>query len=232
MTECEKVGRARLMAAMRLSERTYCEKFPCATGEIHYTRDYLQCMKRLLKQSRRPASRRRGSIGKYVAAAAIAIAMLSTSVLSVSAIREPVIEFLTKTYEKCIEFFFDEEVIANAPSSIETAYTLGYVPQGYEPLQFRCRTYSSTSKTRDANGNRILFRQSTFEGSLTWDNEDSNYEILYVDDLKIFHITKHNDKAFLWNTDEYKFQLSVPADLSWEECLRLIRSVTIAENVS
>ena len=35
-------------------------------------------------------------------------------------------------YDKFTEFFFDKSDIEKAPSTIETVYTLGYVPEGYE----------------------------------------------------------------------------------------------------
>ena len=225
MTNKEKSGRDKLMEAMRLSEKTYCDKFSCADGEIRYSEEYLRDMEKLIKKSRNPIRGCFDTVGKRVAAAVIAAVALSGSMMSVSAVREPVVEFITNVYEKFVEIFFDEEDVAKAPSTIDTVYTLGIVPKGYTINKYIIDADSTYMSWINNNGEKLVFMQGILDGNNMIDNEDAQFELISIDGMKIAYANKNGAKYYFWNTLDYKFTLFVSQTISHDTALELIESI-------
>ena len=225
MTNKEKSGQDKLMEAMRLSEFSYCEKFPRVEGEIYYSEDYLRDMEKLIKKSRNPIRGCFDTVGKRVAAAAIAAIALSGSMMSVSAVRKPVVEFITNVYEKFVEIFFDEEDVAKAPSTIDTVYTLGIVPEGYTINKYIIDADSTYMSWINNNGEKLVFMQGILDGNNMIDNEDAQFELISIDGMKIAYVNKNGAKYYFWNTLDYKFTLLVSETISHDAALELIESV-------
>ena len=76
--------------------------------------------------------------------------------MTVSAIREPVVEFFTNVYEKLLEMVFDEEDIATAPNTIETVYSLGTIPDGYVIDHFIIDDVATNIAWKNENGERLV----------------------------------------------------------------------------
>ena len=225
MTNKERSGRDKLMEAIRISERNYCDKFPLANGAIQYSEDYLQEVDSILKKSRNPIRRCFNTVGKRVAAAVIVVAVLGGSMISISAVREPVVEFITNVYEKFVDIFFDEKDIAKAPDTIGTVYTLGMIPNGYTIDQFFIDDCITDMIWKNENGDRLVLSQSILGGSFLMDTEDANFEFLIWNNKKIAYNEKYEIKHFFWNTNEYEFMLTISSDISDEEALALIDSL-------
>lgn len=225
MTNKERAGRDKLMEAMRLSEKTYCDKFPIVNGEILFSKDYLRDVERLIRKSKNPIRWHFDTVGKRVAAAAIAAIALSGSMMSVSAVRKPVVEFITNVYEKFVEIFFDEEDVAKAPSTIDTVYTLGIVPEGYTINKYIIDANSTYMSWINNNGEKLVFMQGILDGNNMIDNEDAQFELISIDGMKIAYVNKNGAKYYFWNTLDYKFTLLVSETISHDATLELIESV-------
>lgn len=225
MTNKEKSGQDKLMEAMRMSEVSCWEKFPRVEGEIHYSEDYLRDMEKLIKKSRNPIRKYFDTVGKRVAAAVIAAVALSGSMMSVSAVREPVVEFITNVYEKFVEIIFDEEDIVKAPSTIEIVYTLGKIPEDYVFDNITIGKLTTCFTWCNKNGDKIFFSQNILDNSDLLDNESSEYELLFHDNMKIAYTNKNGIRSFIWNTAEYTYMLYVPDDIYMDECYEIIESV-------
>ncbi len=226
MTEKERFGRNKLLEAMRVSEKSYCDQFSPAEGEIRYTDDYLRDMEKILQKSKKPIRRYFNFFGKRVAGIVAAILIIFGCSMTVSAVREPVVEFLTNIYEKFIEIVFGDEDVAKAPDSIETVYTLGFVPEGYEMESFLVENSLTKITWKNENGNKIILSQIVLKGFCTLDGEESDYVIFEQHEKSLAYVHKYEYKIFYWNSEAYNFQLIVPCDMSQEEALALIDSIT------
>lgn len=226
MTNKEKSGQDKLMEAMRMSEVSCWEKFPRVEGEIHYSEDYLRDMEKLIKKSRNPIRRYFDTVGKRVAAAVIAAVALSGGMMSVSAVREPVVEFITNVYEKFVEIFFEDNNITKAPKTIETVYTLGIVPTGYNLDRYIITDNATYVTWLNEHKGKIVFSQGILDGNYLFDNEESSYEIIFINKTKIAYVTKNNMKFYFWNDFDYEYSLTVSEDISHETVMQLIESVT------
>ena len=131
MTDKELSGRNLLKEAMKLSDQTYLDKYPPIENEVKYSEKYLKYIDRLIKQTKSPFYKYFNTFGKRVAGIAAAMLIAFSCAMTVKAVREPVVEFITNVYEKFVEIIFDEKDIAKAPDTIGTVYTLGMIPNGY-----------------------------------------------------------------------------------------------------
>lgn len=188
---------------------------------------YKKRMDRLIRRQKQPCWKYVNTVGKRVAVFVLAITLTFALSMSVAAVREPVVEFFVNVYEKFVEFFYDEDDIAKAPDTIETVYTLGYVPEGYELEKVIVEECATKMVWKNSTDNRITFSQKLLSLNDLLDNEFSNYETFVFNDMKIAYIRKNNIIVCVWNSYNYSYALSVPEEISIEECILLIESVHI-----
>ena len=182
--------------------------------------------KKANKNKKKPMLSYLNTTRKQVAAILIAIGIFCGLSIGVYAAREPIVEFFLNVKEKFSEVFFNQEDIEKAPKTIETVYTLGYVPEGYE-LSDR-KIYNKNVKTiwKTSLGTEIIFDPSCINNSeKTIDNENSLSEIFYIENTKILKSEKLDQKIFLWNNNQYIYILTIPKTISDEECNRIISSL-------
>lgn len=166
------------------------------------------------------------TVGRRVASVLIAIGLLSVLSVSVYAARAPISQFISKTYDKYIEFFFGQSDVEKAPSTIETVYTLGYVPEGYELDSQSIEREATVSIWQKKDGNSIKLNQDILTAVSTLDKEDRDIVSYNIEDIQILFKEKYGKKIYFWNTNEYQFQLYiVDDDISAEDGIELIRSI-------
>ena len=182
-------------------------------------------MARLLRAQKKPWWQYTNTVAKKVAVIALVILLTFGASMSVSAVRKPVVEFIVNVYERFVEIFFGEEDVTEAPCELETIYTLGKLPEGYELVESKVQNTSVGFVWKDDDRNCIKFSQYTFESKATYDYESSNYVIVNMSEMKVAMIEKEDRKMFCWNSNEYAFFMRVPIDFSLEECAGLIKSL-------
>ena len=163
--------------------------------------------------------------GTRVAAIFIVIGVFLGFSVGVYAVRKPIVEFFLNVKEKFSEVFFEQEAIDNAPDTIETVYTLGYVPEGYELVD--TQTYKKYTKSvwKDQNEEEIILNQQCIGTSQKLDNENNDFVIFYINTAKVVMREKFHQKEFYWNNDNYTFMLSVPIIISDQESTKIIESI-------
>jgi hypothetical protein len=187
---------------------------------------YIKRMERLIQWQKRSCWKYVNSIGKRIAMIAVAIALTFGLSMSVSAVRKPVVEFFVNMYEKFVEFFYDDDVSAKAPSTIETVYTLGYVPEGYELESCSIeKLVTGFVWTNDA-GEQIVFSQGLLCEYSLMDNENSDYEITSVNDITVAFLDKGSIKCYYWNERGYRFSIRISDGISQAILEQLIESLT------
>jgi len=198
-----------------------------------FEKDDQECARELQALYRKAAVRKKRTCPRYVEAARraasilIAVGVLFGLSAGVYAAREPIVTFLTEVKEKYTEFFFREEDVAKAPARIETVYTLGFVPEGYELESEQVWDEHIKYTWKNADGNLINFTQGVLDGKMMIDNETEEVLTFSIGEQQIFATEKYGTKIYFWNTNDYSYDLRVhDDDISIEEGLELIRSVT------
>ncbi len=196
-----------------------------STEKIHYSEKYERYMARLLRAQKRPWWQYTNTVGKKVAVIALVILLAFGASMSVSAVRKPVVEFIVNVYERFVEIFFGEEDIAEAPCEMDTIYTLGKVPEGYELVECQSRKHFIRFIWEDDEGNSIKFSQCALISKATQDYENSDYVIVDNAGMKIVLVDKFGIKSLYWNSDEYAFSIGAPSSYTFEECVIWIESI-------
>ena len=165
------------------------------------------------------------SVGRRVASILLVIGLVSVFSVSVYAAREPIAQCFSRAYDKYVELFFDLSDIEKSPSTIETVYTLGFVPEGYELNSQSTEIKYTVFIWQNKNGGSIELNQNTLAATHTIDTEDTE-QISFADEQQVFFKKKFGKQAYFWNTNEYQFWLYIEDDdISAEDGMELIRSI-------
>jgi hypothetical protein len=224
MTEQEKLGQRYLEAAFAKMHEIYLEENPPVEGDVVYSPKYIKAINKLFEKKEKRHTRWFDSVYKKVVAIIVAAMITIGSGVCVYAFQEPIAEFIAEIKDKFVEIFFGEADISKAPTEIETVYTLGYVPDGYtlessENMRIRATTIWSNGE------DEVVLWQYLISNKETFDNEISDYKTIWISDIKLNYIEKYEDKYFYWNNAEYVFELSVPNNISNDECIDIIESL-------
>ena len=226
MSKKTKTGREVLEEALLISCSDYYDQFPSYEGEIDPGEEYEKAMNALIQRSKKPKPRYFNTLSKRVAGIAAALLIVFGCSMTVSAVRLPFVEFLSNTYDKYVEIFFDSSDIEKAPSVIETVYTLGYVPEGYEMESKLIERYRANFSWKNKNGNSIEFNQYVLDGTIHIDYEQSDILLIEENGAYIYFKEAYGLKTYYWNNNEYQFCLQIiDDDISTEDGVELIRSV-------
>lgn len=225
MSKKKMTGREVLEEALRGCCSTYCDQYPRYEGEIDLGDDYENYMDNLIRRSKNPFQRYFNTVGRRVAEIAAAMLIAFGCSMTVKAVREPFVEFFANIYEKFVEIIFGEDDIAKAPDTIETVYTLGFIPDGYMVDRFYVDDYRTDMAWKNENGDRLALSQGILDGSFIMDTEEADYHIIEWNNKKIAYSEKYGRKYFFWNSEEYEFSLTMSSNISEEEALALIDSL-------
>ena len=195
-------------------------------GDEQIAKELENIYKKANKNKQKPLLWYLNTTKKQAAAILIAIGLFCGLSIGVYAVREPIVEFFLNVKEKFSEVFFNQEDIEKAPKTIETVYTLGYVPEGYELIEENITKYTVNYIWKNSDGMYINFSQYTLKNISAMDTEDSNCNTMYIDNIKVVYSEKFQTKNYFWNTDEYAFSLQITAPTTDDEDIKLIKSFT------
>lgn len=225
MSKKKMTGREVLEEALRRCCSMYCDQYPRYEGEIDLGYDYERYMNRLIKRSKNPFQRYFNTTGRRIAGIAAAVLIVFSCSMTVKAVRDPIVKFVANIYEEFIEIVFAEDDVANAPNTIETVYTLGTIPAGYEMEKIFVGRDMANLTWINKHGDRLVLSQIVLGESAILDAETSNCSIVEWQGNKIAYSGKYGINSFFWNSSEYAFSLTVSSDISVDEVLTLIDSL-------
>lgn len=168
------------------------------------------------------------TLGKRIAIAAAIIVMLLTTAMAIKPIRERVIQFFVEVYEEYFSITFGEKESGDLYPVVEdiTTYTLSQIPDGYkEVVSYQIDTILFTI-WKNEDGQDILLSQGIGSQEITLDHTSDNLIIINHNDLLISHLVLAEANSFVWEQNGYVFQLMVSDNISLNETLEMIDSLT------
>lgn len=206
MEDCKELFVKAFMEAERLDN----QKMP-NEEEIkwEFSEKFERSMNKLIKKNDRIQLSTRRNIKKGLLAAIIAIIVLFTGLMSVSATRTPFIEFIKKIFPKYNEITISEESTPPV-NTIETEYTLTALPQGYVLDTYQSDEYSVFAIWKNDRGEEISFSQRLLDSSFTIDNEHY-YEEFEINGHKAYYVEDAYGAVLKWEDGYYWLTISVPA---------------------
>lgn len=198
-------------------------------AKITFSPEFERKMEKLIRQESRPYYRLINTVGKRVACWIIAVIIALTAVtFSVEAIREPVIEFFVKTFEKFSVIFYNEEDISEENPIIEEYYAPTYLPEGYTKVSEEKLLTTYRIQYKNDVGNKIYFRQVVIDSHQEYlDTENASVDRLYVNGKYVYYIVKTSKKIVVWNDAKYSFTITTSPQINKEKLLQIIDSIML-----
>lgn len=189
---------------------------------FEFSDEFNKKMKKLIAKESRISFNHRKRISRALIAAIIATIIMFTGLMSVSASRQKIIEFIETIFPKYTQVELSEES-APTPETIETAYTLGYVPEGYILKEYTSSDVNVFAVWTNENGDEIVFTQDLLNGNIAVDNENI-YEEIFINNYKAIIYGANNSIAICWNDDYYRYVLATPSEFK-DKLIKMVENL-------
>lgn len=167
---------------------------------------------------------------RIAAVIAIAVFVMFSSAMSVSAFREQFFEMIKTIFSNHVELSFD----GDEKDAITEVYGISNVPEGFELTKESISNSAVFRDYEDSEGNIISFSQmiTTNDTTVDVDNEHSKNHTVSVDGLEIFITEGIRDdiKAAFWGADGYSFNLTYIGEIEIDELTEMISSICVVDH--
>ena len=201
-------------------------------SEIQYefSKEFLDKMQKLINgtedDTHKAQKRHRSSLTvKRIVALAAALIVLFTGAMSVGAVREPVVNFIVKTYEGFKRVLFSGDSL----TEIDHVYAFAEVPEGFvETQRISNKEMNLVRYENGETGAVIELSQSiTTDYSFSLDSENGEIRAFNVDGKEIKIYCAESQAVFIafWIEDTYSMELIYSGETDTDELLRLINTI-------
>lgn len=171
------------------------------------------------------ANKNKFSVRFYHKRLATLVAVLSLLFIfgfSVSAIREPIVNFFIETYETFTEFFFEGDTI----DEINSEYIISYIPDGFEEVDKYVETIAIITTYKDSSGKTLELTQDITDGTaFSLDAEKGHTNKITISEKTVYLYTQDDFAQAIWTEGQYLFTLTYDGEYDNEELYSIIDSV-------
>lgn len=195
---------------------------------------FKQKISQLIQKQRKPYFYLINTVGKRIACMIIALfVVMTTTVMSVEALRVPVIRFIIETFEKftSIDFGSDSETIV--PETIETKYEPEYIPAGYNFVNENSSDMLVKIIYQNEAEDQIIFKQTTLSNvSMNIDTEGTVTENIVINNYTAIYYSNKGINSIIWSDENYSY--NVHGKIDKKELLKMADSTKIEkqENIT
>lgn len=183
-------------------------------------------MAKLIKRQRRPYFKLISTAGRRAACIIVAFIVMSASALSVKAIREAFLDFISNIFSDHSVVTTESGTDKGYPTNIEEEYYISELPDGFEEMD-KGKTDNSIDISYFRNDEYVFFTQYTKTAyEQTYDNERSEFnEYMDSDGKQYMVITNKSGITYIWDNGRYIFE--VTSNLDKEYVLKLCKSTKL-----
>lgn len=205
-------SRELFIKAFMESEQRKNALLPCKDeSEWALSGKFEKSMNKLIQKNKRIQLSTRRTVTKSLLAAIITIMVLFTGLMSVSATRKPIIEFMKKIFPQFNEITLNGNLDPPV-ETIQTEYTLTNLPEGYEISNYQKSVNSVFIIWTNESGEEITFAQTILNSNVSIDNEHT-YRELEINGLKAYLSEDEYGCALRWSDGYYCFTIRVPTSI-------------------
>lgn len=221
----------KLKAALEIYMEKQLSKLPTddELGAYEFSPTFKQKMDRLIRAQRRPYYSMVNTAGKRVAVIFIAMLLaLTTTVFSVKALRDPVINFFIEVYEEFSRIIFQNDNTGKLGTDrLEKYFTPQFLPDNFALVTEEKYDNIAVYRYRDSAGRDISYEQTILKGmnNMVIDTEGITTENVIVNGTVAIYYSNKGYDNIVWNDGVYVFSLSAPSELGKSELLRIAESV-------
>ncbi|MBQ6930949.1 MAG: DUF4367 domain-containing protein, partial [Clostridia bacterium] len=202
------------------------EDVPTDDSEIdfEFSDEFNRKMEKLLKRVRYDSTHVVSWATKKIIVIAAALTLAIAGMMSVSAIREPIVEIIMEIYDGFVELFFE----GDTTSKITYQYSLSEVPEGFVETQRISNNGVNIMEYKNKEDKIIQFVQSITEhNSTSLDNEHGYIEEYNIDGTQVrIYIDKLGGSYYaFWTKECYYMTLTFSGTTTINELIEIIKSI-------
>lgn len=191
--------------------------------DIRPSINFKKKMEKLIKKEKRVVWRYTNTAYKRVAILVAVLVMMFATACSVSAIREPIVEFFTEVYESFTRYFFEGDTVTN----ISNVFELTNLPDGFEIRETTSGPLSITTIYENGDGHIIELSQAvTDDTRFTLDSENGTIKEIQMEGKTIHLYSRADVSQAMWIEQGYLLTLTYEGDVSEDVMIKLISSLT------
>lgn len=210
-------------AFMEAEKTVYSEYKSEDRIEYDFSEQFEREMNKLIAKDNRIKLYTRRRISAALIAALIAVIIMFTGLMSVSATRKAFFEIIEKFGTENVQIILSGESTPPV-DRIETAYTLSEVPEGFELSILQLEETSVFIVWKNEAGEEISFMQGLLDGDRTIDTEHG-FEMLSINGYNAYLTVYDYQTIIVWTDGKYWLSLSVPFS-SKEYILELVNNIS------
>lgn len=154
----------------------------------------------------------------------IAALLIFSSIFSVSAVREPIIEYAISVYEEFTHFFFEESTENNL-KIIQKEYQVTWVPQDYT-LTSCIKSEADIHYQWSQKDHYISFNQTILGiDSIHLNTEKSEVSTFEMDGQLYYYNNSVHMYFIIWTTNDYSFNLACSETIGWDNVLKILEGI-------
>ena len=180
--------------------------------EWEFSEKFENSMNKLIKKNNHIQLSTRRTVRRGLLAAIIALIVAFTGLMSVSATRESIIEFVKKVFSNHNEITLSENSTLPV-DRIETEYTFSELPEEYELTTYEKDEIGVFSRWKSSvDESEIVFSQDILLVNMSIDNEH-NYREITVNGYNAYLNQYEFNTCLTWTDGNYLFTLNIPNSL-------------------
>ena len=190
--------------------------------EITFSEKYKNAISKLMNNTRRSAR----SFSKKATVILVAVLTSLILVMSVSAIREPIVNFLVEFYDNYINVTVDNK--NNQESVIEAPLFPSYMIKGYALKDVNDLESLVVTRWENEGDNVIELRQHLNRNNLNinMNNPEGGYKsIVLQSDLNLYYYSRDGYYSFFWVDDTFFYSFLCPDTIELSEIEKIIDSM-------
>lgn len=199
----------------------------------HFSRSFERRMQKLIRQAGIQVKHRRLPLRQLIAIIIAAVMVLSAAAMSVSAVRDVIIGFITEVYETFTGV--RAEPSEDAPETLEEIYEVTWVPEGYilseanNSSKNQCELFVNHEFNSYISFDQYLL--SKYSANI--DNENSEWNSIMIGGNHGAIIERADGYEIAWNNGKYVFEISIVNGkcgiLDKEDAVMIADSVDVSE---
>ncbi len=190
---------------------------------IDFSPDFEKSMQRLIKRQKKPYFKLINTVAKRVAIIiAVIIIALTSTVLSVDALREKIKNFVIETFEKFSIVVYNDNL--NTIEQIKEYYSPSYIPKGYEISRVEKGEIDNYILYKNKNGSEIHYTQICLSYQQSY-IDTHNCIIEEIDKYLFIRKESINRNAIYFSDKNYSYEIVSFGDLDKEELLKIAQSL-------
>lgn len=203
------------------------KNLPCQKTEL--SKEFENNIHKLAKKRKNLIWQATKTVPRRIAFVFIAAIITFCMMMSISAIRLPVVNFFVNIYEEFISVFIEEDEDVEIPDTIEEIYHPSYMIDNYTLLSNTANDNYVENIWMDTSNNIMILTQDILKTDyqVHLDNQGVNYQPANFTNTNVHFMSKNGQYIFIWTNEYYLFELICSTQTELDEIEKLIDSLSV-----